>query len=397
MLTKYLKNRHLTFVEHSLERATAEIGVLRRRIRTLENNDSTRSEPIMNASDTTRPSQLSSSESRDQTSGLHGDNSFQIPDREPLLDKNGYFATCETIEPEVDEHSNIQFEGPPTTTADFDWDERENPMDPEWLSVENSDEIAFVDGMASLSIHEHDTGYLGVASGAALLRIIKPAVSSNALKAPVQSPSRPEGQKNSSNLNIQPNSNIHILDAMIDGYFRTYHISYPTIHEPRFRAQYSEVIPKPKGNGWKALVYMIAAVGAFSSATSPGAADVALFNAARSQISMNDLESGNISLIQLLTLMSNYLQKRNKPNSGYNYLGLALRMAMGLGLHKEFPKWDISPLQMEIRRRVWWTLFVFDIGATITFSRPIGWPHEGIEVALPLNIHDRVGLQSADS
>jgi transcriptional regulatory protein GAL4 len=149
-------------------------------------------------------------------------------------------------------------------------------------------------------------------------------------------------------------------------------------------------IPRPEGNGWKALAYMVAAIGAFSSAAGPGVADITLFHAARTQLSMDDLESGNISLVQALTLMSNYLQKRNKPNSGYNYLGLALRMAMGLGLHKEFPKWDISPLQMEIRRRVWWTLFVFDIGATITFSRPIGWPHEGIEVALPLNVHDRV-------
>jgi hypothetical protein len=43
---------------------------------------------------------------------------------------------------------------------------------------------------------------------------------------------------------------------------------------------------------------------------------------------------------------------------------------------------------------MWWKLYVFDIGATITFSRPIGWPHEGIEVALPLNAHDRVSCRS---
>jgi hypothetical protein len=60
-------------------------------------------------------------------------------------------------------------------------------------------------------------------------------------------------------------------------------------------------------------------------------------------------------------LISNYQQKRNKPNSGYNYTGLAVRMAMGLGLHKEFQDWNISPLKMEIRRRVWWTLCILDI------------------------------------
>lgn len=93
-------------------------------------------------------------------------------------------------------------------------------------------------------------------------------------------------------------------------------------------------------------------------------------------------------MVQAMTLMANYLQKRNKPNSGYSHLGLAVRMAMGLGLHKEFPGWNIAPLKMETCRRVWWTLCVFDIGATITFSRPLTWPRDGVEVGLPMNVHD---------
>lgn len=64
-------------------------------------------------------------------------------------------------------------------------------------------------------------------------------------------------------------------------------------------------------------------------------------------------------------------------------------MAMGLGLHKEFLNWRIAPLSMEIRRRVWWTLYVFFSGAMITFGRPVSWPSYGVEVALPLNVDDR--------
>jgi len=286
---------------------------------------------------------------------------------------------------------------------DFEWDEQHvsglESTDPDvssWASKssENGDgEEVVIDGMASLTVDEKEGGYLGVASGAALLRIIDPLPASR--KKPTTS--RPRNERFSSgstamipSLYGQPNPNRHIRDAMIDSYFRLYHLSYPIVHEPTFRAQYSEVIPRPNGDCWLILAYVIAAIGLYTTSTSLESNDLPLFAQAKSMLSINFLEAGNLTLVQALTLISNYQQKRNKPNSGYNYLGLAVRMAMGLGLHKEFPGWNISPLKMEIRRRVWWSLCVFDVGATITFSRPMSWPGEGIEVAFPMNVNDRV-------
>jgi len=79
---------------------------------------------------------------------------------------------------------------------------------------------------------------------------------------------------------------------------------------------------------------MIAAIGSFTAATTPTTVDRVYFMAAKSNMSIASLETGNLPLVQALTLMSNYLQKRNKPNSGYNYLGLALHMEWGLGCTK---------------------------------------------------------------
>jgi transcriptional regulatory protein GAL4 len=96
-------------------------------------------------------------------------------------------------------------------------------------------------------------------------------------------------------------------------------------------------------------------------------------------------------MVQGLLLLSNYAQKRNRPNTGWNYLGLAVRMALSLGLHKEFPNWEITPLQREMRRRVWWGLFIFDSGASITFGRPVLLPESGImDASTVLNIHEEV-------
>jgi transcriptional regulatory protein GAL4 len=102
-------------------------------------------------------------------------------------------------------------------------------------------------------------------------------------------------------------------------------------------------------------------------------------------------ESGNLAMVQGLLLLSNYAQKRNRPNTGWNYLGLAVRMALSLGLHKEFPNWEITLLQREMRRRVWWGLFIFDSGASITFGRPVLLPESGImDASTVLNIHEEV-------
>lgn len=291
------------------------------------------------------------------------------------------------------EENSLPLEEPPITSDDFDWDESLVSMTPELeVSSNGVDAAEFVDGMASLSIGERDVGYLGVASGAALLRnILRPDER--------QRGSFSEGsgtirhRRTSSMLLPQPQNLSHVMDAMVDGYFRSYHLAYPIIHEPSFKAQYSGVIQAPEGSGWKSLVYIVAAIGAFCTATEPSVVDVSLFQMAKSHLSIDNLETGNVTLVQALSLMSNYLQKRNKPNSGYNYAGLALRIASSLGLHKEFVGWKIKPLHMEIRRRVFWTLFVFDVGASITFSRPLGWPTAEIQVKLPLNVNDRVGSE----
>lgn len=151
-----------------------------------------------------------------------------------------------------------------------------------------------------------------------------------------------------------------------------------------------EVIPRPSHQAWQVLLYVIAALGCFSSATESTEIDLALFMEAKKHFSIDMLETGSLLLVQATALMANYFQKRNKPNSAYNYLGLARRAAMGIGLHKELNHPSAKLLKLEEKRRTWWCLFVFDAGATITFSRPMDFATGGIEVNMPLNVHDCV-------
>lgn len=64
-----------------------------------------------------------------------------------------------------------------------------------------------------------------------------------------------------------------------------------------------------------------------------------------------------------------------------------MNMAQGIGLHRELSGPSITPFTMELRRRVWWTLFIFDSGARLTFGRPtltLG----GITTQAPRNLAD---------
>jgi transcriptional regulatory protein GAL4 len=258
----------------------------------------------------------------------------------------------------------------PPAQGDFDWDER----------VRSSNR--FIDGMASLT-ERSSRGYMGVASGAALLRLADDASADSGVDID-------NGQHETANATppIPALFTLAQLEPFVDAYFSTYHISYPIIHEATFRAQFMEIIPRPKGNSWQVLLHIVATMGAFAASETAPEIDLALFEAAKARMSIDMFETGNITLVQALTLTSNYVQKRNKPNSGYNYLGLAKRMALGIGLHKEFKDWHSRPLMLEIRRRVWWCLYIFDVGAIITFSRPLDLPKDGIEVQLPLNVSD---------
>jgi transcriptional regulatory protein GAL4 len=159
------------------------------------------------------------------------------------------------------------------------------------------------------------------------------------------------------------------------------------LHESSVLSFWTGALPKPKDGSWPVLMNMVLAIGAFTGELSSKNADFHFYRIASQSLSMDILQRGSLSLVQAIALMANYLQKRNRPNSGFTFLGVALHMAQGIGLHREFSETAISPFTMEIRRRVWWTLFIFDSGARLTFGRPtmiLG----GINIQLPRNLED---------
>ncbi|KAJ4020403.1 hypothetical protein NW766_001883 [Fusarium irregulare] len=296
---------------------------------------------------------------------------------------------------------DVPFEIAPATADDFEWNEQETSWgtyDPASWSITNhvdgNPSQAIMDGMASLTIGDQKRGYYGAASGSALLRQILSA--------------RPDGQEVDADIALHEIESLFqqhsdhsqwfrsqamltrvAVENLIDAFFVFYHPTFPIVHEPTFRAQYAGTLPCANKGHWNTLANILAALGSFASSNVADATDLPIFQAAQKSLFSNYLEVGNLTLVQAFSLSSNYMQKRNKPNTGFNYGGLAIRLAIGLGLHKDLEGNSLSPLQSETRRRIWWCLCVLDVGATITYGRPLNWPQAGVETAFPQNIHEK--------
>ncbi|KAK3375298.1 fungal-specific transcription factor domain-containing protein, partial [Podospora didyma] len=96
----------------------------------------------------------------------------------------------------------------------------------------------------------------------------------------------------------------------------------------------------------------------------------------RSARSMSDpgagFEDADFWSIQALSLMTVYMLSVSKRNTAYAYLGMAVRSAYALGLHREETMNDFifTPAEMKIRRNMWKTLFILDRFLAASLGRP---------------------------
>ena len=182
---------------------------------------------------------------------------------------------------------------------------------------------------------------------------------------------------------VQDQADITITDAL-----------HPLVHEPTIRAQITGALPLPKTYGGRVLFNMIFATGASDVASddSPDNDGYHYYERARTALQIDLFAEGSLVLVQGLAIMAIYLQRRNKPNAGYICLGLAIRMAMALGLHVSTPDGDeakLTVLESEMRSRIWWVLVTLEAGMCMTFGRShsISLPSL-FAVRLPVNCDD---------
>ncbi|KAF4903993.1 Proline utilization trans-activator [Colletotrichum fructicola] len=108
-------------------------------------------------------------------------------------------------------------------------------------------------------------------------------------------------------------------------------------------------------------------------------------------------EEGSILCVETLALIGYFMQNMNRRDAAFLYIGMALRMAISLGLHHEvgysptpttLQGQDANPESIdhdtrEHRRRVWWSVYSLDRILSVKSGNPITIQDEDIGVDLP--------------
>ncbi|RFU29006.1 hypothetical protein B7463_g7349, partial [Scytalidium lignicola] len=198
-----------------------------------------------------------------------------------------------------------------------------------------------------------------------------------------------------------------LADGLLDAYFNRVHRLYPFVHEPSFRAEYERlwVTPHPPAKQLRPEIFgilnIIFANGCEFYAAIPR--DRVLSMAAeyvaraKSLVIPRALQAGSLEHVQALLIMCHYLQGTLELNECWNLVGLMIRTAIAIGLHLNPPKHDISTIEREIRKRVWWGCMVIDRTLSMKFGRPPSLRATDVfDVELPLNVDDQYIAESVE-
>ncbi|KAL6707445.1 hypothetical protein ACN47E_004015 [Coniothyrium glycines] len=167
---------------------------------------------------------------------------------------------------------------------------------------------------------------------------------------------------------------------LLESYFDRVHPFFPMIDERKFWTTY--LYGQRKDSAWLGLLNMVFALGSLASLTADNEAHYVYFNRSRHHLSLESFGSGNLEVLQTLSIMSGYyMHYLNRPNEAHSLMGGTLRMATALGLHREYSERNDAGRQLtapgeedsispEMRRRMWWSLFCLDAWASTTTGRP---------------------------
>ncbi|KAI1269945.1 fungal-specific transcription factor domain-containing protein [Xylariaceae sp. FL1019] len=287
------------------------------------------------------------------------------------------------------EHTLGQFDSSPADTdkptpQKYEWHEGTLSTDTEPVANGSSSN----DGMGNLST-KTNSGYLGGSAGSHLLEEIASAISINGKqrRASEGQPRRPSTKSTSDAPFDQFIELSTTARRLIDNYFLHYNSCYPILHEKSFRESIEDPRLRHSAAPWRVVFYMVLAIGDWVSAPESKSTLSPYYHAARSCLSFQTLESGTTETVQAFLLMGNYLQKRDRPNTGYNFVGLALKLGIGLGLHRELSD-DNDTFDNERRRSLFWTMVCFENGFSITTGRPPTLFDGFIDTRVPRNIND---------
>lgn len=271
----------------------------------------------------------------------------------------------------------------------------------------DSDE-AKTDGLAMIFVDEESPAFYGESSNIAFTRYLFQAIwkgstitlpykasdssdcssmtfSQHQSPSTIQSPRNPQRSASS----LPP---VEEMDYLVNLYFSGYGSMFPFLHEPTFRLRYDEFKTggsSKVGDAWLGLLNMIFAMASYADQNGECSAKTrfrkssAFFVRAESLCSEPAMRSVSLDIVHYLLLAVLYLQGTQRSIQTWSLHGVLVRAAITMGLHSAQSGQRLDPIQQEVRRRTWLTIYCLDKILSVAFGRPPSIPDEYIVVALP--------------
>ncbi|KAK8058240.1 fungal specific transcription factor domain-containing protein [Apiospora phragmitis] len=94
-------------------------------------------------------------------------------------------------------------------------------------------------------------------------------------------------------------------------------------------------------------------------------------------------------VVQALTLYLVVVRRNDSTRFSWTLTGLVIRLAQSLGMHREGTQFaDLTPFEIEMRRRLWWTLVVVDLRSAEDQGTELVIAERTWDTEFPLNIND---------
>ncbi|ORX95365.1 hypothetical protein K493DRAFT_301518 [Basidiobolus meristosporus CBS 931.73] len=194
-----------------------------------------------------------------------------------------------------------------------------------------------------------------------------------------------------------------MLSQLLEIYFERFHPYLPLFHKGDFlRRIYSN--DKPPAILVNAAL-AIACIHSgnsdlYSNPTKVGSSGDVFFNRAKNLLD-KQYRVSRVTTVQALLLMSIF------SSDGWLFLGMAIRMAQDIGLHRHLKKASRSNMdfiEIENRKRVWWACFVVDRIISASLGRPISIDENDFDTKLvytseeePTGFHRGASMSSDNS
>ncbi|KAK7531940.1 C6 transcription factor [Phyllosticta citribraziliensis] len=250
---------------------------------------------------------------------------------------------------------------------------------------------------------EEDFAFLGPSSNIAFSRHLRPALARLSRSA-IQGTTPNDAAAGSllrSSRPPSPSSDQHGFDTipteadesrLVDDFFSNTALIFPFLHERTFRQRYHEMKTdqaKPVQKSWLALFNMVLAIAVSVSRTDISAIDRqresdAFYRRALHLSRGQMMRCSSLETVQLLLLMSQYLQGTQKSLQTFIIHGLAVKGAFQLGLHSKEATLHLTPVEREFRKRTWFGIVIVDRTMSMTFGRPASVPADYVRLDLPV-------------